>query len=50
MYSNNLSVRMLNVAIKEKYFDRLSYANKKSIKLIVESKNAYSIKDMILDL
>lgn len=40
---------MLNEAIKEKSFDRLSYANKKSIKLIVGSKNAYSIKDMILD-
>lgn len=46
---NNLSVRKLNDAIKEKSFDRLSYADKKNIKLIIENKKAYSIKDMILD-
>lgn len=46
---NNLSVRKLSDAIKENQFDRLSYADKKNIKLIVESKKTYSIKDMILD-
>lgn len=45
---NNLSVRKLSEAIKEKSFDRLSYADKKDIKLI-NSGNTYSIKDMILD-
>ena len=46
---NNLSVRGLNNAIKEKQFDRLSYADKKNIKLISNNENTYSIKDMILE-
>lgn len=46
---NNLSVRKLSEAIKEKSFDRLSYADKKNVKLTVESNNGYSIKDMLLD-
>lgn len=47
---NNLSVRNLQKMIKENSFNRLSYADKKNIKLVTNQKNnKISIKDMILD-
>ncbi len=48
---NNLSKRELIKLIKEKAFDRLSYADKNNIKLInIDNKeNTYDIKDMLLD-
>ncbi|HIU39971.1 MAG TPA: DUF1016 family protein [Candidatus Aphodocola excrementigallinarum] len=47
---NNLSKRELIKLIKEKAFDRLSYADKENIKLI-DNKNEpnYNLKDMLLD-
>ena len=46
---NNLSVRNLQKMIKENSFNRLSYADKKNIKLVTNQKNnKISIKDMIL--
>lgn len=47
---NNLSKRELAKLIKEKAYDRLSYADKNNIK-IIKSKNeaSYSLKDMLLD-
>lgn len=47
---NNLSKRELAKLIKEKAYDRLSYAYKNNIK-IINSKNeaSYSLKDMLLD-
>lgn len=47
---NNLSKRELTKLIKEKAYDRLSYADKNNIK-IINSKNeaSYSLKDMLLD-
>lgn len=47
---NNLSKRELAKLIKEKAYDRLSYAAKNNIK-IINSKNeaSYSLKDMLLD-
>lgn len=47
---NNLSKRELAKLIKEKAYDRLSYADKNNIK-IINSKNeaSYSLKDMLLD-
>ncbi len=47
---NNLSKRELIKLIKEKAFDRLSYADKNNIKLIDTNKELdYSLKDMLLD-
>ena len=45
---NNLSVRELQREIKNKAFDRLSYADKEHIELISDT-NSLSIKDMIKD-
>lgn len=47
---NNLSVRDLRLEIKNKSFDRLSYADKNNIKIISDTKEtSLSIKDMIKD-
>lgn len=46
---NNLSVRKLQDMIKEDSFNRLSYADKKNIKLITNNEDSVSMKDMILD-
>ncbi len=47
---NNLSVRDLRREIKNKSFDRLSYADKENIKLIGEENNtSLTIEDMIKD-
>ena len=47
---NNLSVRDLRKEIKNKSFDRLSYADKNSIKIISDTTvSTLSIKDMIKD-
>ena len=46
---NNLSVRGLINEIKTKSFDRLSYADKKHIKLITDKEISLDIKDMIHD-
>ena len=46
---NNLSVRDLRHEIKNKSFDRLSYANKENIKIITEENTALTIEDMIKD-
>ena len=47
---NNLSKRELIKLIKEKAFDRLSYADKNNIKLIdINKESNYSLKDMLLD-
>ena len=45
---NNLSVRELKREIKNKAFDRLSYADKEHIEIISDT-NSLSIKDMIKD-
>ena len=45
---NNLSVRELQGEIKNKAFDRLSYADKEHIEIISDT-NSLSIKDMIKD-
>ena len=45
---NNLSVRELQGEIKNKSFDRLSYADKEHIE-IINNTNSLSIKDMIKD-
>ena len=46
---NNLSVRDLRKEIKNKAFDRLSYADKENIKLIDEKNTTLTIEDMIKD-
>ena len=46
---NNLSVRGLINEIKTKSFDRLSYENKKHIKLITDKETSLDIKDMARD-
>ena len=47
---NNLSVRELKKEIKNKSFDRLSYADKEHIEIISDTNNtSLSIKDMIKD-
>ena len=47
---NNLSVRELRKEIKNKAFDRLSYADKEHIEIISDTNNtSLSIKDMIKD-
>ena len=47
---NNLSVRELRKEIKNKAFDRLSYADKNNIEIISDTNNTtLSIKDMIKD-
>ena len=46
---NNLSVRGLIKEIKTKSFNRLSYADKKHIKLITDKETSLDIKDMIHD-
>ena len=46
---HNLSVRGLINEIKTKSFDRLSYADKKNIKLITDKETSLDIKDMIHD-
>ena len=46
---NNLSVRELINEIKNKAFERLSYADKENIKLINSSNYTLTIKDMIKD-
>ena len=46
---NNLSVRGLINEIKTKSCDRLSYADKKNIKLITDKETSLDIKDMIHD-
>ena len=46
---NNLLVRGLINEIKTKSFDRLSYANKKHIKLITDKETSLDIKDMSRD-
>ena len=47
---NNLSVRELRKEIKNKSFDRLSYADKEHIEIISDTSNtSLSIKDMIKD-
>jgi len=46
---NNLSVRELKNEIKNKAFERLSYADKENIKLIESNNNLLSITEMIKD-
>ena len=46
---NNLSVRDLRREIKNKSFDRLSYADKENIEIISDNNTSLSIKDMIKD-
>ena len=47
---NNLSKRELIKLIKEKAFDRLSYADKNNIKLIdTKDESSYNLKNMLLD-
>lgn len=46
---NNLSVRELRNEIKNKAFDRLSYADKENIKLIENNNRNLTIEDMIKD-
>ena len=46
---NNLSVRELRREIKNKSFDRLSYADKENIKLIEDNNYKLTIEDMIKD-
>ena len=46
---NNLSVRGLINEIKTKSFDRLSYENKKHIKLITGKETSLDIKDIVRD-
>jgi len=46
---NNLSVRELRNEIKNKSFDRLSYADKENIKLIESNNYDLTIEDMIKD-
>ena len=46
---NNLSVRDLRREIKNKSFDRLSYADKENIKIITEENTTLTIEDMIKD-
>ena len=46
---NNLSVRDLQKEIKNKSFDRLSYADKENIKLINDANTTLTIEDMIKD-
>ena len=46
---NNLSVRGLINEIKTKSFDRLSYADKKHIKLMTDKETSLDIKNMIHD-
>ncbi len=46
---NNLSVRDLKREIKNKSFDRLSYANKEHIEIISDTNTTLSIEDMIKD-
>ncbi len=48
---NNLSSRELINEIKNKAFERLSYADKKNIKLVTDDKNKYNLtlRDMIKD-
>ena len=47
---NNLSKRELVKLIKEKVYDRLSYADKNNIEIVNSEKNvSYSLKDMLLD-
>ena len=46
---NNLSVRDLRKEIKNKSFDRLSYADKENIKLISDANTPLTIEDMIKD-
>ena len=46
---NNLSVRELQNEIKNKSFDRLSYADKENIKLIENDNYSLSMEDMIKD-
>ncbi len=46
---NNLSVRELRSEIKNKAFERLSYADKESIKIIENDTYTLTIKDMIKD-
>ena len=46
---NNLSVRKLRKEIKNKSFDRLSYADKENIKLIEDNNYKLTIEDMIKD-
>ena len=46
---NNLSVRDLRKEIKNKAFDRLSYADKENIELINDVNTPLTIEDMIKD-
>ena len=46
---NNLSVRELQKEIKNKSFDRLSYADKENIEIISDTNITLSIKDIIKD-
>lgn len=46
---NNLSVRELRNEIKNKSYDRLSYADKNNIKLIEDNNYSLKIEDMIKD-
>jgi len=46
---NGLSVRELINEIKNKSFDRLSYADKENIKLILDNNYSLTIEDMIKD-
>ncbi|MCX4254723.1 MAG: PDDEXK nuclease domain-containing protein [Bacilli bacterium] len=46
---NKLSVRELRLEIKNKSFERLSYADKENIKLILDDNYTLTIKDMIKD-
>lgn len=46
---NNLSTRELEIQIKNKSFERLSYADKENIKLILDDNYTLTIKDMIKD-
>ena len=49
MILNGLSVRELRNEIKNKSFDRLSYADKENIKLILDNNYSLTIEDMIKD-
>ena len=46
---NNLSSRELEAIIKNKSYERLSYADKKNIKIIEEDNYTLNIEDMIKD-
>ena len=46
---NNLSSRELDIMLKSKAYDRLSFKDKENIELITENNNSLTIEDMIKD-